>query len=1157
MDYATLRQQGIQLLERYNGGQWTDFNAHDPGITILEQLCYALTDLGYRTAYQIPDLLASGGGDPYASLHPPAAILTSYPVTPTDLRRLALDVRGVKNAWVETLDADTTALSYLPAKGELRLVTPELSAQPVALRGLYRVLVEASGTVDDPTVQANVAQRLHRSRGLCEDYAEITVLKAQPVQVDATVEVAPIDDPVALLLTIRQQLAEQIAPTVRFQTLAQLLDAGLAVDQIFEGPRLDQGFLTADVLNSATRRTVIHTSDLMRVIMTVPGVRAVSRIRISTGGAWDDWSQAIDADKVARLDAGNMKITLRRGGRVIAANVVLPDPAPAPLPPPADAGTLSPPPGRDRRVSSYTSVQKHLPMLYGIGETGLSDAATAERKAQAKQLKAYLMFFDQLLANSFSQLSHVKDLFSFDSPPQTYFAQAVDQPGIGLEEIRVLDDGHKTRLQNLLETPGDPAALERKNRFLNHLLARFGEPISDQALATSLAERAQQKQKLLADYPRCSSARGTGRDCLGDIPGSRSGLEERLRKLLALDASLGEHLCAVEHVQLRPLKEDVLFDAQGLPLAQDPPLLAVGQQDPFSLQLTFVLPDGAGRFARPEFKQRVEQTLRAETPAHLVPYVCWMDAAHWADFTQALKTWQQMYRQYQAARFSVKLDPPVAPCRPIELRGARDRLIDILGIGESYPLQDTDARAESLTVPYDTPVAIDIDPSQVRVQYDLYEGTSAVTPACSVIGTGAKVVLTGPTIITDHTYTIRATKLDLPSRQDVLLKTVTIRIGLNQTLPVSLPGLDASAPMTAYGSSIEVRIQGTQSGVSYTLFDDLTKNDITRAAVLGNGGQISVFTTPLLEDTVIRVGAQRDFDASEGRPSLHVVLDAVLPVAVRARLDLAVAVTGSPLIDVQGNGTITISGTQKSVVYSVYARPLLDADFVLTAASDGSTLSVPVSSTASVNIVQPQRPAVWQVQPGYALESSGAGTGDTLALTVGPVPEDSVVMIGAHKDHSVVPLKSDVQLMQAAAVLARPDPVPGLSLQLVPSTDGTSGSVLISGGQPGVFYHLRTPADDADLGRPAYFHKVDDSDPSQNKGLGQLFLENTFVIGRDPPPATPAAPDLAHQPPVAPLVDVAPLPQGTTVKVMAFKARTGVGWSASRSFALTTPPKPA
>ena len=155
MDYAALRQEGLRLLERMTGGQWTDFNTHDPGITLLEQLCYVLTDLGYRIRHEIPDLLADGGANPYASLHPPDAILTTNPVTPDDLRKLALDVDGVKNAWVEPSTQDF-ALTYLPTKTELRIGSQDLSAQAISIRGLYRVLVDPSGDVDDAVLQGNV-----------------------------------------------------------------------------------------------------------------------------------------------------------------------------------------------------------------------------------------------------------------------------------------------------------------------------------------------------------------------------------------------------------------------------------------------------------------------------------------------------------------------------------------------------------------------------------------------------------------------------------------------------------------------------------------------------------------------------------------------------------------------------------------------------------------------------------------------------------------------------------------------------------------------------------------------------------------------------------------------------------------------------------------
>ncbi|AUX33626.1 MULTISPECIES: hypothetical protein [Sorangium] len=656
MDYALLRQEGIRQLERMTGGQWTDFNAHDPGITILEQLCYALSDLGYRAGYEIPDLLADGGADPYQSLHLPAEILTSHPVTPADLRRLVLDVEGVKNAWVEPATADALQLYYLPVEREIRLAPKDVASEPVRLRGLYRVLIEASEHSQGTQVRARVARRLHQNRPLCEDFAEITVLEPQLIQVEATVEITPVDDPAALLNEIGRAIADEISPPIPFATLSQRLGAGASVEAMFEGPRLEHGFLSDEVLANATRRTVIHTSDLMRAITDIAAVRAVSRIRVSTGGAKEEWSLPVDPDRVPRMNFDASVITLMSAGRVIAQA----KPARAPAAPRgAGDSALAVPAGRDRNVGAYTSVQQHLPTLYGVGEMGLPDSATPARKAQARQLAAYLMFFDQLLASAFAQLANVKDLFSHGDGTRTYFTQVLDQPGLRLEEIRALDDGHRARLSDLVETPEEVASLERKHRFLNHLLARFAEPIGGHEATISPAERARRKQRLLQRYPRISSARGTGFDGLAPFgPANMSGLEERLRVTLGLAG--GEEITVVEHILLRPMPGDEKQERPGptdAPTDRPPALLsAARERDPYSLRLTFVLPDGVGRFSDPAFKQLVENTLRAETPAHLTPYVLWMAADAWAAFRTAHGQWLQKRREVLAATLGVHLE---------------------------------------------------------------------------------------------------------------------------------------------------------------------------------------------------------------------------------------------------------------------------------------------------------------------------------------------------------------------------------------------------------------------------------------------------------------------------------------------------------------------
>ena len=63
-NFNFLRRQGINEIARLAEDTWTDHNSHDPGITMLEQLCFLLTDLGYRLSFPMRDLLAPAKDDP-------------------------------------------------------------------------------------------------------------------------------------------------------------------------------------------------------------------------------------------------------------------------------------------------------------------------------------------------------------------------------------------------------------------------------------------------------------------------------------------------------------------------------------------------------------------------------------------------------------------------------------------------------------------------------------------------------------------------------------------------------------------------------------------------------------------------------------------------------------------------------------------------------------------------------------------------------------------------------------------------------------------------------------------------------------------------------------------------------------------------------------
>ncbi|MFC1603749.1 hypothetical protein ACFL5F_01860 [Planctomycetota bacterium] len=677
MDYTFLRQEGIRYLQEVAkaGLRWTDFNAHDPGITILEQLCYAITDLGYRIAYELPDLLANDGGDPYESLYNPARILTSHPVTLTDLRKLVLDVEGVKNVWIEKVEEPEIPLNYHAQNNELSLQDNSLETEPVHLKGLYRVLFEKSVTdIDGTDVKRDVIHRLHANRNLCEDFEKIELLKKQPIRIQARVEIGPVEDAKDVLLRIYENISDYISPSASFSTLKQMQEKGKPIDEIFEGPRLEHGFIYSEAMQQLERRTTIYTSDLIHEIMAVNGVRAVNDIKLSSGTVTEAWSFKVATDLAPRLDIANSTITLERAQLTVAEDklkeIEINDERLKSL---TAFQTLAlkdrdivPPIGHDRKVGNYYSIQHQFPATYGIGAMGLPASASPQRRAQAKQLKAYLMFFDQLLANYFSQLAHVRDLFSFHrESARTYFAQSIEDSSLGLEDIRDSNPvARQTRLQQITEKPhtekkGAEVKSDscRRNRFLNHLLARFAEQFTDYSLilygvfdetipvAEQMAQVAQDKQNFLQNYPRLSSARGTAFNYLKSRSNeNRSGLEERIRAKLGL-MDEEEDFFLVEHILLRPMESD---KGQKIPILADPQV-----RDPYSLQISFVFRNWPSKFAESGFRAFIERTVREETPAHLISTIHWLDRDAWKDCKDTYHEWLDKRRDYWKGKLGI------------------------------------------------------------------------------------------------------------------------------------------------------------------------------------------------------------------------------------------------------------------------------------------------------------------------------------------------------------------------------------------------------------------------------------------------------------------------------------------------------------------------
>jgi hypothetical protein len=575
LNFQTLRDIGIKHLQALSGKLWTDYNLHDPGVTILEVLCYAVTDLGYRNNLDITDLLALNPSDPQHrenNFFTPDEILTCNPVTFLDVRKRLIDIPGVRNAWLEKVTEKVTTYHppiYIDYVNSKLLHNPPNGqrledAARLHPRGLYIIYIDldlgyrknACGQIDRSwsNILDDVKAVLCSYRNLCEDVYDIVVLGEEEIGLCSDIELEADANAEDVLVDIYVKLQSFLSPRLNFYTLQELLDKGKSTDEIFAGrPSATEknqddalpvyeshGFIDTDELAALIQPTVIYTSDLYQEILKIPGVAAVRRLSIANyinglAQSQSSWNLQLTKGYSPVLGIERSKITLFKGllpispdGNEVKRRYYEQQSAHIKVIRKENDLNLSVPQGSYYDLADHYSIQHDFPLTYGISEDGLPQTASVLRKAQALQLKGYLVFFDQLLANYLAQLAHVRDLFSWEVDElqrqendqvnrqqekwHTYFSQEFDFP----DKSAILGDDHQY-LDSIQEEPETYS--DRRNRFLDHLLGRFAESFADYVLLNyRMIEGHQDKVKdelkiihdkaqFIQDYPTLSRDR--------------------------------------------------------------------------------------------------------------------------------------------------------------------------------------------------------------------------------------------------------------------------------------------------------------------------------------------------------------------------------------------------------------------------------------------------------------------------------------------------------------------------------------------------------------------------------------------------------------------------------------------------------------------------
>ncbi|MDR6920356.1 hypothetical protein [Chryseobacterium sp. 2987] len=718
-DYDFLRKEGLKHIEKLGNTFWTDYNAHDPGVTILEVLSYVITELGYRTDFDMKDLLTSSGGQILnGSFFTAREIMTNAALTELDYRKLLIDIEGVANAWYLASRKETDTLGYhLPHPAEQKVYINVLSdklsfeskdknnksLEQLSVRGLNKIIVELDedlvlgdlnttelkfaflsssrwvqvnitpdfsswndpkafllSKMDKPfkiknkkveiknntvvvTVERttqindilkftiepfdlnelqlvkdhfstekpicefitlmkdkkttvdrtfrNIQQKLHQNRNLTEDFLCVETIKSVEISFCVDVELEAETNAVEAMAQIQMAIEKILNPPVRFYTLSQLMEQGLSSTEIFLGPKLEHGFLNDDELRKARLPGSIHASDIIAAIMEIKGIASVENLLMTaynslgqpiTGSMNQKWCLHLSGEEKPLFSAGKSKILLFQKNIpfLLSENSqMMVDQKVQQLKAQirnyklySVQSDLPVPKGQFYQLNEYYSIQEEFPVNYGLGANEISDKAPEKRKAQVKQLKAYLHFYDQLLADFFSQLYQAKNILGTDPISYTYFPNYLDKnPKTGKDFYA--KEVYRTDFKNALlngESEFDISLEEsqtvfndRRNRALDHLMARFSESFNDYVFmmykvsqdSGGMGEMSfqphdliQDKEAFLKNYAEISSERGLGIDYLNaKINGDefnyqdfwkgdhRGGYEKRTARLLGIN----------------------------------------------------------------------------------------------------------------------------------------------------------------------------------------------------------------------------------------------------------------------------------------------------------------------------------------------------------------------------------------------------------------------------------------------------------------------------------------------------------------------------------------------------------------------------------------------------------------------------------------------
>ncbi|SBS31955.1 hypothetical protein MSP8886_02292 [Marinomonas spartinae] len=496
--FEQLFQLGLTYIQQLSGKVWTDYNTHDPGVTILEQLCYALTDLIYRSDFDVSDYLTESNGQidyRQYGLTPPEEILQPPPQQPSDYQSWLLSV-------IPDLDQVWVALNQQAPHCGLYQID-----------GLLPVVSQQEQSDTSPSILQTIraiSQAYHSVRGLGEDLDQVRIIGETSLSLHAIIDISnEVDDINKLAASIYDQSNQWIRQEAVKPTLTELKEHLLANNAIQHIH--DLYFQSTDA------------SNLNKRLETLP-----EHAKLMLPEQESDITLALFQNNHAvTLDVSEIGLNfhLYQQHRHIQQTA-------------GSSAKPALPAGRLYNFAQYESVQTLFPRNYHLAP-GRSSHYNPQQQAERHQLRSYLLLFDQLMANFCRDLDGIRELFSLSlDTPYSYQIQALSH-----EQFYDIDQHYPAQAEQQLrelQAQFDDFP-ERKGRLFDYILALYGEQypndfhrqfnpyLSFKELNWQLLKN---KQAFLHDIITVTNERGLGPNLFQ--ADHQSGYEKRISLLLGI-----------------------------------------------------------------------------------------------------------------------------------------------------------------------------------------------------------------------------------------------------------------------------------------------------------------------------------------------------------------------------------------------------------------------------------------------------------------------------------------------------------------------------------------------------------------------------------------------------------------------------------------------